>query len=297
MMVRAVGATIRARSPWVMLMKPMRSSACIASRTAGRPTPILAHQVALGRQMIARRQLALGDPREQAVQDLMRQLAPPDRFAFDHAVVLARLLGYDHKTGRRACKRVRRGWKLERASELVDRAVPPADTVARVRPHLQRMGITRLADLTGLDRIGVPVFAAVRPNSRSVATSQGKGLTRRRRACCGPDGGGGELACRAAVERRCGWRRLASCSGRRLVDLARLPHRAGTRFDPDRPILWIEGADLVTGEPVLAALRAGPHRLPAAAAARRRLLPGLHAMASRAGNTPRGGACAMRCAS
>ena len=39
------------------------------------------------------------------------------------------------------------------------------------------MGITRLADLTGLDRIGVPVFAAIRPNSRSVATSQGKGLT------------------------------------------------------------------------------------------------------------------------
>ena len=56
------------------------------------PDPVLAHQVALGRQMIARRQLALGDPRQQPVEDLMRQLAPPDRFALDHPVVLARLL-------------------------------------------------------------------------------------------------------------------------------------------------------------------------------------------------------------
>ena len=128
--------------------------------------------------------------------------------------------------------------------------MPPADTVARVRPHLQRMGITRLADLTGLDRIGVPVFAAVRPNARSVATSQGKGLT--------PD------AARAAalMEAVEGWhaerppgplRLAAACElqDQRLADLARLPHLAGTRFDPDRPILWSEGADIVTGEPVL----------------------------------------------
>ena len=38
------------------------------------------------------------------------------------------------------------------------------------------MGITRLADVTGLDRIGVPVFQAIRPLSRSVSVSQGKGL-------------------------------------------------------------------------------------------------------------------------
>ena len=112
------------------------------------------------------------------------------------------------------------------------------------------MGITRLADLTGLDRIGVPVFAAVRPNARSVATSQGKGLT--------PD------AARAAalMEAVEGWhaerppgplRLAAACElqDQRLADLARLPQLAGTRFDPDRPILWSEGADIVTGEPVL----------------------------------------------
>jgi len=38
------------------------------------------------------------------------------------------------------------------------------------------MGITRLGNLTGLDRIGIPVTVAVRPNSRSVSVSQGKGV-------------------------------------------------------------------------------------------------------------------------
>src|SRR5262249_61907363 len=38
------------------------------------------------------------------------------------------------------------------------------------------MGITRLGNITGLDRIGIPVAVAVRPNPRSVSVSQGKGL-------------------------------------------------------------------------------------------------------------------------
>src|SRR6266571_3226631 len=38
------------------------------------------------------------------------------------------------------------------------------------------MGITRVANVTGLDSIGVPVVMVCRPNSRSVAVSQGKGL-------------------------------------------------------------------------------------------------------------------------
>jgi YcaO-like protein with predicted kinase domain len=52
----------------------------------------------------------------------------------------------------------------------------PSTTLARVRPHASRMGITRLGNVTGLDRIGIPVAVAVRPNSRSVSVSQGKGL-------------------------------------------------------------------------------------------------------------------------
>jgi YcaO-like protein with predicted kinase domain len=40
------------------------------------------------------------------------------------------------------------------------------------------MGITRLADVTWLDDIGVAVFQAVRPNARTLSVSQGKGLSR-----------------------------------------------------------------------------------------------------------------------
>ena len=85
--VRAVGATIRARSPWVMVDEAHALERLHGLAHGGAADAVLAHQVALGRQMIARGQLAAGDPREQAVNDLVRQLAPPDRFALDHAVV------------------------------------------------------------------------------------------------------------------------------------------------------------------------------------------------------------------
>jgi ribosomal protein S12 methylthiotransferase accessory factor len=39
-------------------------------------------------------------------------------------------------------------------------------------------GITRLADVTSLDWVGLPVYQAIRPNSRNISVSQGKGLTR-----------------------------------------------------------------------------------------------------------------------
>ncbi len=40
------------------------------------------------------------------------------------------------------------------------------------------IGVTRIADLTHLDRVGIPVMGATRPMSRSMPTAQGKGLTR-----------------------------------------------------------------------------------------------------------------------
>ena len=57
------------------------------------------------------------------------------------------------------------------------RCVEPARTIERLRPMLKAMGITRIANITGLDRIGIPVVMVCRPNSRSVSVSQGKGLT------------------------------------------------------------------------------------------------------------------------
>jgi YcaO-like protein with predicted kinase domain len=57
------------------------------------------------------------------------------------------------------------------------RARHPRETLERVRPFMSAMQITRIAVITGLDRIGIPVAVAYRPNSRSLAASQGKGIT------------------------------------------------------------------------------------------------------------------------
>jgi ribosomal protein S12 methylthiotransferase accessory factor len=64
--------------------------------------------------------------------------------------------------------------------QLIDgthRACHPAETLRRIMPHLATMGITRVADVTGLDRLGIPVYQAIRPNSRTLSLSQGKGIT------------------------------------------------------------------------------------------------------------------------
>ncbi|MGA6161318.1 YcaO-like family protein [Amycolatopsis magusensis] len=57
------------------------------------------------------------------------------------------------------------------------RACPPEHTWARVQPLLREAGVTRVADITRLDAVGIPVHSAMRPASRTLAVSQGKGLT------------------------------------------------------------------------------------------------------------------------
>ncbi|MHC4878351.1 MAG: YcaO-like family protein [Planctomycetota bacterium] len=58
------------------------------------------------------------------------------------------------------------------------RSTSPRRTLNRLRPLLPLAGITRLARVTDLDTIGIPVYQAVRPNSHNLSVSQGKGLTR-----------------------------------------------------------------------------------------------------------------------
>lgn len=55
--------------------------------------------------------------------------------------------------------------------------LPPEDYYARLQPHLAGFGITRIADITGLDRLGYPVAQAIRPMARSNAVTQGKADT------------------------------------------------------------------------------------------------------------------------
>jgi ribosomal protein S12 methylthiotransferase accessory factor len=126
------------------------------------------------------------------------------------------------------------------------RTVDPASTLDRVRPHLAAMGITRVANVTGLDRIGVPVVMVARPNARSLAVSQGKGLTLEAAKASGVMEAL-ELHHAERIElplKLASARELARTH--RLVDLDALPRLAGSSFHPDLPILWIEGRNLLT---------------------------------------------------
>lgn len=125
----------------------------------------------------------------------------------------------------------------------------PAQTLAQVEPHLKRMGITRVANLTGLDRIGLPTVMVTRPNSRSVAISLGKGLSLEAAEASGVM----EAIESWHAERISLPLRRASCADMKaevaVADVDRLPRVTGGQFDPHRRILWIEAIDLGAGMP------------------------------------------------
>ncbi|MEU2977209.1 YcaO-like family protein [Streptomyces hirsutus] len=57
------------------------------------------------------------------------------------------------------------------------RARAPEQTWEALAGRLPEYGITRVADLTGLDCVGLPVWTAIRPASLTLSASQGKGAT------------------------------------------------------------------------------------------------------------------------
>lgn len=59
------------------------------------------------------------------------------------------------------------------------RALPPEETQKRVEGKMPAAGITRVADITNLDRIGIPVFSSIRPmaDRGAISVYNGKGAT------------------------------------------------------------------------------------------------------------------------
>jgi YcaO-like protein with predicted kinase domain len=136
---------------------------------------------------------------------------------------------------------------LKRFWQGTHRTADPSETLARVRPHAARMGITRLGNITGLDRIGIPVAVAVRPNSRSVSVSQGKGLELpQAMASALMEACEGFHAEEVGLVRRLPYRQLAANDT--VVDPADLC-AGGRMFDERAAISWIEGYDLLRREP------------------------------------------------
>jgi YcaO-like protein with predicted kinase domain len=128
------------------------------------------------------------------------------------------------------------------------RAASLEATWKRFAPLQKRAGITRIAELTGLDTLGIPVFTAIRPMGKSLSTQQGKGISRlAAKVSALMESLETYAAEQVPATLRGSYRALRK--KRRVVDVRRLA-RAG-RLDPDARIAWIEGFDLVAGEPVL----------------------------------------------
>jgi YcaO-like protein with predicted kinase domain len=125
------------------------------------------------------------------------------------------------------------------------RGVAPEDTIARASPFLTTFGITRVANLTGLDRTGIPVVMVCRPNARSSAVFHGKGFD---------IGAAKASGLMEAIET---WHaenmrlplrfgRLAELrSALTMVDVDGLPSTQGPQFDQFMPMLWVEGRDIM----------------------------------------------------
>jgi len=133
------------------------------------------------------------------------------------------------------------------------RTVDPATTFKRIDPLCKIAGITRVADITGLDRVGIPVFSSIRPDARSGAISvyNGKGASIIQAKVS---------AIMEALERYSGeWREDAlvrrsvddMLSGNNAIDPRSLilPLRTMVHI-MSQPVAWVKGHDLIEKEDV-----------------------------------------------
>lgn len=127
------------------------------------------------------------------------------------------------------------------------RVVAPSELLPRIAPLLPHAGVTRLANITGLDRSGIPTVAAVRPAAQTLSVASGKGLTL--------DAAMASAAMEAIEvfsaevvtlpEVKCTHRELSSAH--RVVPLDDLPLRRHAIAHADLPVRWTFGVDLVDG--------------------------------------------------
>src|SRR5712692_5870703 len=130
------------------------------------------------------------------------------------------------------------------------RTVAPDETLRRMLPFAPVMGITRIANVTGLDSVGLPVVMVCRPNSRSVAVSQGKGVDLQAAKASGL------MESIEAYHAETITSPLRLCTYEELryehcvVDVRALQMLSTSTFSASSKILWCEGRDLLNQEPV-----------------------------------------------
>jgi ribosomal protein S12 methylthiotransferase accessory factor len=146
--------------------------------------------------------------------------------------------------------------ELKYSSSGVERSVRPSATIRRARAVLDIIGVTKVADLTDLDRVGIPNFMTVRPHDLGPGISyyNGKGTTR-------ADAYAGALM--EAVERHAGERYdgpVTASSHYNLqrrhacVDPLEIHIPLVRNYSEDLLLEWVLGFDLVTRLPRFAPL-------------------------------------------
>jgi len=134
-----------------------------------------------------------------------------------------------------------------------ERSVFVSETYARVKSIARHVPISRVADLTPLDDLGLPAYSAVTPLARDLKVHNGKGATREAARVS---------AMMEAVERVSGERSFASTVVASYEELERngpLPPVDPTAFDlpsdtayrPDAMFTWVRGRELLAGRDVL----------------------------------------------
>ena len=130
------------------------------------------------------------------------------------------------------------------------RLIEPGATLERAKGLFPHFGITRVANLTGLDRIGIPVVMVCRPNARSSAVFHGKGIDLATAKASGVmEAIETWHAEHAELPLRFG--SVDELEARlELCNVEALPRQANAGFDRAAPLLWTQGRNLVTDLPV-----------------------------------------------
>jgi ribosomal protein S12 methylthiotransferase accessory factor len=133
-----------------------------------------------------------------------------------------------------------------------DRALSSRQAAEVARACFPQLGITRLARVTGLDRIGIPVWTAIRPNAASLSVSQGKGIDDDA-AIASATFEAAEIAVAERPHPAAFSATPASLTraGRTLLDAARFLRKGERPLAPDEAAPWVEGLDLLSGGGVL----------------------------------------------
>ncbi len=146
---------------------------------------------------------------------------------------------------------------LNAGNDYSDRVCTPEETFARVRPCLNGCGVTRVARHTGLDQVGIPVWCAYTPNSRSIVVAQGKGLTdAHARISAVMEALERAVAGQAAVETVVATADDLSGSGRAVDPLDALIAAGQGDLLGDETVEWVRGTDLLSGGDVFVPLEA-----------------------------------------